>query len=193
MRSIPSITLLLGALLWGPAQADVTNPTPYDYDHPPARGREAGTYAFNSAGSAGPDCVFVLTGTAKQLPNPDGSGGTVCVKGGLDVRGTGPLCAAIMTQTTMLVVSGGTYRYNGDGTLCENLHIIGGPFAGQPITFHTYVDPKGRWLLPTAENIAYPCAGIVANGQIIGGVTAFKIGKHGDDPPGSGVLPCTNP
>jgi hypothetical protein len=194
MRSLASVVLLSGALLWGSSvRADVTNPTPYDYDRLPVPGVEGGTYAFNGAGSVGPDCVAAVTGTAKVLPNPDGTGGTICAKGSLDVRGTGPLCPVLMTQTTTPTVLGGTYTYNGDGTICENLHIVGGPFDGQPVTFHTFLDPKGRWALPTATNIAYPCPGIVANGQLIGSTTAFKIGKHGDDPPGSGLLPCTNP
>jgi len=194
MRFTACLGFFYGILFWAiPIAADVVNPTPYDYDSVPLPGAEAGTYAFNGASSAGPDCFLVITGTAKLLPNAERSGGTICIKGNIDVRGTGPLCPALMTQTTMLAVNSGTYSYNGDGTLCENVHIVGGPFDGQPLTFHTYVDPKGRWLLPTAENIAYPCPGIVANGQVIVSGTAFKIGTHGDDPPGSGMLPCTNP
>jgi len=90
-------------------------------------------------------------------------------------------------------VLGGPYTYNGDGTICENLHFIGGGLNGISATFHTYLDPKGRWILPTGQNIAYPCPGVAANGLVISHAVGFKISKFGDDPPGSGRLNCTNP
>jgi hypothetical protein len=182
------------ALLAGIAYADVTVTTPYDYDHPPKKGRERGTYMAAATGALGPDCFFTFIGTAKLLPNPDGSGGKHCTKGNVTLSGTGPLCALGPQMNGSLVVLGGTYVYNGDGTLCEHLKVIGGPLAGTDLSFHTYIDPKGRWAYVTVQNIAYPCADAPANQP---GATAsgpgFKIGKHGDDPPGSDQLPCTNP
>src|SRR3989442_732921 len=70
---------ILSVLLWAVAgRADVTDPTPYDYDHPPKAGREGGTYAFSATGSAGPDCVIALIGALKLLPNGAGTGGNIC-------------------------------------------------------------------------------------------------------------------
>jgi len=49
-------------------------------------------------------------------------------------------------------------------------------------------------VFPTTQDIAYPCANASSN---LTGLTTqgpgFKIGRFGDDPPGSGELPCTNP
>ncbi len=94
----------------------------------------------------------------------------------------------------MLVVIESDYTYNGDGTLCERARLVGGPLAGTEFPFHTYVDTNGRWVFPTTQDIAYPCPNAASN---LTGVNSqgpgFKIGRFGDDPAGSGVLPCTNP
>ena len=86
------------------------------------------------------------------------------------------------------------YTYNGDGTLCERVKIVGGPLDGMVFPLHTYVDTNGMWVFPTTQDIAYPCANASSN---VTGLTTqgpgFKIGRFGDDPAGSGVLPCTNP
>jgi hypothetical protein len=194
MRTTVSLGLLLGALLGaGSAAADVTDTTPHDYAHPPKAGRERGTYAFNGSGSAGADCYAAIDGTARFLPNAARTGGDLCVKFNFDTRGTGPLCPVAALFEGSIAVLGGTYTYNGDGTICENLHFIGGALDGMPATFHTFLDPKGRWILPTSQDIAYPCPGVPANGQTIGHAVGFKISKVGDDPPGSGTLNCTNP
>jgi len=44
-------------------------------------------------GSLGPDCFFTFIGTAKYLPNPDGSRGKHCTKGNVELTGSGPGCA----------------------------------------------------------------------------------------------------
>src|SRR5438105_15397733 len=76
MRHGRCLAAFLGVLLWGAAgQADITNTTPYDYDAPPRPGKERGTYMAAGTGSLGPDCFFTCIGTAKYLPNPDGSRG----------------------------------------------------------------------------------------------------------------------
>jgi len=191
---IGGLALLCSVLLGGRiVRADVTDTTPYDYDHPPKVGREAGTYGFTGSGAFGPDCVFVAIGTAKFLPNGAGTGGTFCSKLNLELRGSGPACASAPVAEPALAVVGGTYTYNGDGTICENLHIVGSPLNGMPMTFHTYVSPDGKTLVSSAQDIAYACPGIVPNGQITATAVSMKIGQHGDDPPGSGQLPCTNP
>jgi hypothetical protein len=196
MRTIVSLGILLGALLKaGLAVADVTDTTPYDYNHPPKPGRERGTYAFNGSGALGDDCYvsIVIVGVAKFLPNAAGGGGDLCLKFNFEAKGTGLFCPPAMLAQGSIGVLGGPYTYNGDGTICENLHFIGGALNGMPATFHTYLDPKGRWILPTGQNIAYPCPGVAPNGQVIGHAVGFKISKVGDDPPGSGMLNCTNP
>ena len=194
MRRIVSLGLLFGTLLQpGLAAADVTDTTPYDYSHPPKPGRERGTYAFNGSGALGPDCYVAIVGVAKFLPNAARTGGDLCLKFNFDSRGTGPFCPPAAMAEGTIGVLGGPYTYNGDGTICENLHFIGGALNGMPATFHTYLDPKGRWILPTGQDIAYPCPGVAANGQAIGPAVGFKISKFGDDPPGSGTLDCTNP
>jgi len=94
MRHERCLAAFLGVLLWGAAsRADITNTTPYDYDQPPAPGREQGTYMAAATGSFGPDCFFTAIGTAKYLPNPDGSGGKHCTKGNVELTGSGPGCA----------------------------------------------------------------------------------------------------
>jgi len=35
------------------------------------------------------------------------------------------------------------YTYNGDGTLCERVKIVGGPLDGMVFSLHTYVDTNG--------------------------------------------------
>jgi hypothetical protein len=72
---------------------------------------------------------------------------------------------------------GGPYFYNHDGTICENTKIVGGPFDGQPITFHDYVSPKGDMILVTDETIDYPCPGVTNQPTPIttGPVMGFKI------------------
>src|SRR2546428_7895379 len=114
-----SLAIQLGVFLSrGAARADVTDPTPYDYDHPPRPGREGGTWAFSGTGSAGPDCVFVIIGAAKFLPNGARTGGDICVKFNIDLRGTGPACALAPVIEPVLGVVKETYHVNGDGTLC---------------------------------------------------------------------------
>jgi hypothetical protein len=195
IASIRRTTLLFGvAVLARAASADVTVTTPYKYDRPPPKGTEGGTYMAAATGALGPDCFFTFIGTAKLLPNPDGTGGQHCFKGNTELSGSGPLCALKPALEGALFVAGGTYTYNGDGTLCESLKVIGGPLDGQALAFHTYIDPKGQWAYVTQQEIAYACPGVAAN---MDGVTSsgpgLKIGAHGDDPPGSGMLPCTNP
>src|SRR2546423_4475259 len=78
----------------GPVLADVVETTPYPYAKPPAPGIEKGTYAYNGSGFAGPDCFFTIAGTAKFLPNTDGSGGSLCAKSNIQFVGTGPFCTS---------------------------------------------------------------------------------------------------
>src|SRR3989441_10203170 len=147
------LAALLGVLLWGAAgRADITNTTPYDYDQPPAPGKEQGTYMAAATGSFGPDCFFTFIGTAKFLPNPDGSGGKHCTKGNVELTGSGPGCA-FKPFESMLVVIESDYTYNGDGTLCERARLVGGPLAGTEFPIHTYVDPNGRWVFVTTQDI----------------------------------------
>jgi hypothetical protein len=195
MRRMKWVGLLSGALLCATSvSADITNTTPYDYDRPPKPGKERGTYMAAATGALGPDCFFTFIGTAKLLPNPDGSGGKHCVKGNVELTGSGPLCALKPEAEGRLIVLDGTYTYNGDGTVCENMKIVGGVLDGTELPFHTYVDPKGKWVFPTTQDIAYPCSGAAANpaGMTLQG-PGYKISKFGDDPPRSGQLPCTNP
>src|SRR5881628_455696 len=94
MRHERCLAAFLGVLLWGATgRADITMTTPYDYDHPPKPGTERGTYMAAATGSFGPDCFFTFIGTAKYLPNPDGSGGKHCTKGNVELSGSGPGCA----------------------------------------------------------------------------------------------------
>ena len=188
------LAALLGVLLLGATgHADITNTTPYDYDHPPKRGTERGTYMAAATGSLGPDCFFTAIGGAKYLPNPDGSGGKHCTKINVELTGTGAGCAFKPFESMQVVIES-DYTYNGDGTLCEHARLVGGPLDGTEFPFHTYVAPDGRWVFPTTQDIAYPCPNAASNPT---GLTTqgpgFKIGEFGDDPPGSGVLPCTNP
>jgi hypothetical protein len=188
------VAALLGVLLWGAAgHADITDTTPYDYDRAPKPGRERGTYMAAATGSFGPDCFFTAIGTAKYLPNPDGSGGRHCTRVNVELSGSGPGCA-LKPFETMLVVLDADYTYNGDGTLCERARLVGGPLAGTEVPFHTYVAPDRSWVFPTTQDIAYPCPDPAPN---LPGLTlqgpGFKIGKLGDDPAHSGELGCTNP
>ena len=194
MRHGSWLAAVLGAALWtAAAHADITMTTPYDYDHPPRPGQEKGTYMAAATGSFGPDCFFTFIGTAKYFPNPDGSGGHHCTKGNVELSGTGPGCATKPLESMPLVIDA-TYTYNHDGTLCEHARLVGGPLDGTEFPFHTYVDPKGQWVFPTTQDIAYPCPNAASN---LTGVNSqgpgFKIGKFGDDPNGSGDLSCTNP
>ena len=145
----------------------------------------------------GTDCFATLVGAARFLPNASGTGGTLCAKSNIQLVGAGPVCAAAIATggQQQLFVFGGPYTYNPDGTICENLKIIGGLFDGQPITAHDYVSPKGDWILPTVESIDYPCPGLPQpqTGVLAGPATLFKISRIGDDPAGSGSLQCTNP
>jgi len=157
------LAALLGVLLWGAAsRADITNTTPYDYDQPPAPGKEQGTYMAAATGSFGPDCFFTAIGTAKYLPNPDGSGGKHCTKINVELSGSGPGCAFKPFETMPVVITA-DYTYNGDGTLCERAKLVGGPLDGTEFPFHTYVDANGRWVFPTTQDIAYPCPGAASN------------------------------
>jgi hypothetical protein len=191
MRSLKYLVLLLGVVWWGSSvYGDVTDTTPYDYDHPPRPGLEGGTYAISASGAAGPDCSAVAIGAAKLLPDVAGTGGKVCAKANFKLTGTGPACALAPLIDPVLQVAGGTYTRNGDGTACFNMKVIGGPLDGTPVTFHGYLDRAGRTAVLSLQDIAYPCPGIPANGPATASVAAFKISKHGDQPPGSGMLPC---
>ena len=195
MRHGRFLVTVLGVLAWGVAShADVTMTTPYDYQHPPKPGKERGTYMAAASGSLGPDCFFTFIGTAKYLPNPDGSGGRHCTKGNVELSGSGPACPIGKPFENLPVIVSGDYSYNGDGTLCERSRIVGGALDGFQFPFHTYVDPDGRWVFVTTQDIAYPCPNATPNPT---GLTSqgpgFKISKFGDDPEGSDDLPCTNP
>ena len=186
---------LLGVLLGGAAaRGDITNTTPYDYDHPPRPGKERGTYMAAATGSLGPDCFFTFIGSAKYLPNPDGSGGRHCTKGNVELSGTGPACPIGKPFENLLLVISADYTYNGDGTLCEHGRIVGGPLDGVEFPFHTYVDTNGRWVFVTTQDILYACPNVAPNPAMIDSQgPGFKIGKSGEDPAGSGDLSCTNP
>lgn len=192
MRSLIRLSLPLAALVWvGAAAADVTSSSPHDYDRLPRNGREGGTYAFNGYFSAGPPgCTGAVIGTAKFLPNPDGSGGQLCAKFNVEIEAG---CATAPLANSTLMAAAGTYTYNGDGTLCEQTVFVGGPLAGMSAVFHTYVDPKGRWLLASSQDVAYAGCGAPANGPVISNAIANKVSNRGDDPPGSGTLACTLP
>lgn len=191
---LPAVLALGLGLFWAVyTRADVTDSTPYNYVKVPAPGREGGTYAFTSYGALGaPGCTGTAIGAAKLLPNAERTGGSFCAKFNIQSEAGCPLAPGV--DPTLIVV-GGTYTLNGDGTLCENTAIIGGPLDGTPTVFHTYIDPKGKWLLASTQDIAYGCpdATIPDNGPLIANAVALKISELGDDPPGSGTLPCTNP
>ncbi|MGH7857456.1 MAG: hypothetical protein ACREQY_09005 [Candidatus Binatia bacterium] len=205
MRSFARLTVVCGILfLTGEVAADVTATSPYPYDDPPAPGVERGTFAFNGFAAAGPDCIAAVVGTAKFLPNADLSGGKICVKFNVDLRGTGALCASAPLIEGELGVLSATYTYNGDGTLCERAKFSIGPFKNVESMFHDSVAPDGSWVLVTNADIAYACpdalppsdVNVTADGisvRPIGTVTSLRIGAHGDDPPGSGELPCELP
>jgi hypothetical protein len=197
MRSTTRLGVLCGTLLCvSGAAADITDTTPYDYDKVPKKGREKGTYMAAATGALGPECFFTFIGTAKYLPNRDGTGGTHCTKGNIELTGSGPLCAAFKSiAEPVVIVTEATYTYNGDGTLCEKVKLVGGQLDGAEFPSHTYVDPQGRWVFVTTQDIAYACSGGAASNVV--GLNlqgpGFKISKAGDDPPGSDELPCTNP
>lgn len=161
-------------------------------------GIEQGTYAYNGSGYVGSDCFASFIGAAKFLPNVAGTGGTICAKANIQYEGAGPLCASLIGSGAdkQLSVLSGRYTYNHDGTLCENLKVVGGIFDGQNLTFHDYVSPKGDLIILDNININYPCP-VVTPAQTplatVGSTTLFKISKVGDDPPGSATLNCTNP
>src|SRR5437773_12041530 len=91
MKHGRSLAALFGFLLWGTAsRGDITNTTPYDYDQPPAPGKEQGTYMAAATGSFGPDCFFTFIGTAKYLPNPDGSAASPAPRANARLRGAAP-------------------------------------------------------------------------------------------------------
>lgn len=209
MRSVRCLTVLCGVLLWSSATlADVTDTTPYDYDKPPAAGKEGGTYAISATGTAGPGCSAVAVGTIKLLPNAAGTGGKACSKINFELDGTGPTCALAPMIEPVLQTVGGTYTLNGDGTACFRLAVIGGPLDGIPTAIHAYLSPDGKTAVFSNQDTAYPCPG--ASGPlgglpVIGGLlgsslplegattaagTSIKISRFGDEPPGSGKLPC---
>src|SRR5438093_12831345 len=65
------VAALFSVLVWGAAsRADITNTTPYDYDQPPAPGKEQGTYMAAATGSLGPDCFFTFIGDGQVPPEP---------------------------------------------------------------------------------------------------------------------------
>src|SRR5438552_18076945 len=95
MRHGRSLAALFGVLLWGTAsRGDITNTTPYDYDQPPAPGKEQGTYTAAATRPFGPACFFTLIGPAKFLPNPDGAGGTPGPRRDVALPASGPGCAS---------------------------------------------------------------------------------------------------
>lgn len=201
MKALRCFTVLCGVLLWGSAAyADVTDTTPYDYDSPPARGSEGGTYALSASGTAGPDCHAVAIGTIKLLPNAARTGGTVCAKVNFELDGLGPTCALAPVIEPVLQTAGGTYRLNGDGTACFRLKVIGGPLDGVPVSVHTYLSPDGKTGVFSNQDIAYKCPGAASllplplplpiEGATTASGTAIKISRSGDDPPGSGLLLC---
>jgi hypothetical protein len=198
MKSLLSIGSILGCVLWAAiGLADVSVTTPYPYDNPPPPGAEKGTYAYNGSGYAGPDCFTTIIGAVKFLPNSQGTGGTMCVKSNIQFVGGGPICLSEIASGAQkqLFLLSGPYYYNHDGTICENLQIVGGAFAGQPLTFHDYVSPNGSQILVDNQNIDYACPGVAQpqTGLVAGPANLFKISKVADDPPGSGKLDCTNP
>jgi len=78
--------------------------------------------------------------------------------------------------------------------LCERLKLVGGPLDGMEFPLHTYVDTNGMWVFVTTQDIAYPCPNAASNVlELNSQGPGFKIGRFGDDPAGSGELPCTNP
>lgn len=171
---------------------DPSDPTPYDYDNPPPPGAETGTYIATFVGSAG-GCFAVGTGTFKLLANPDGSGGRHLFRGTLALDKTFPQCASLGAQIAEgPAVIAGTYTYNGDGTLCEDLHIVGGPLDGEPAPALTYVSPDGSNIIPNFSDVRAHCPDVPAPGPafapLIGLGIGFRIGVFGDDPPGSGLL-----
>src|SRR5438105_10274359 len=152
-RWIPG--LMISLLLVSLCRADVIVTTPYPYDKPPAPGVEKGTYAFNGSGYAGPDCFTTIIGAAKFLPDGSGKGGSLCVKANITFDGAGPVCTSEIAsgQQKQLFVLDGPYYYNHDGTLCENVAIVGGAFNGQSLTFHDYVSPDGKLIFLTGAPI----------------------------------------
>src|SRR5713226_121097 len=91
--------LLCAGSLWG----DVTDSTPYDYGTLPQSGIERGTYVFNGYFSDGPpNCNGVAIGTAKFLPNGQGTGGTFCAKFNVQVEPSCPLGAATNSQLAVI-------------------------------------------------------------------------------------------
>src|SRR5204863_5018916 len=156
MRHGRCLAAFLGVLLWGAVgYADITNTTPYDYDSPPTPGKERGTYMAAGTGSFGPDCFFTFIGTAKYLPNRDGSGGKHCTKGNVELTGSGPGCA-FKPFESMLVVIESDYTYNGDGTLGRQSTRLTARHAETPYAVHSYKNPKGRSLLVTTQDLAHP-------------------------------------
>ena len=138
MRQRPWLAALSGILMCGAAaHADITMTTPYDYQHPPKPGKERGTYMAAATGALGPDCFFTFIGTAKYLPNADGSGGRHCTKGNIELSGTGPACPIGKPFENLPVITVADYTYNGDGTLCERVTIVGGPLDGFEFPLHT--------------------------------------------------------
>ena len=194
-------SVLVVAFTSGSAFADITASTHHPYDDPPKPGVEEGTYHFHGITAAGPDCMVTVVGTSKFLPNRDGSGGRICAKFNVDLRGTGALCVAAPLVEGELGILTATYTYNGDGTLCERAKFSIGPFKDVESMFHDYVAPDGSWVTVTNADIAYDCPNAMPPGDFsislkgvsarpIGTATNFRIGKHGDDPPGSGELAC---
>src|SRR5207247_4740877 len=126
MRDRRWLAALLGVLLWGAAGlADITNTTPYDYDSPPTPGKERGTYMAAGTGSFGPDCFFTFIGTAKYLPNRDGSGCKHCTKGNVELTGNDAGCA-FKPFKSMLVVVESHYTSNCYGTFCGRARLLRG-------------------------------------------------------------------
>jgi len=57
----------------------------------------------------------------------------------------------------MPVVNLADYTYNGDGTLCERVKIVGGPLDGMVFPLHTYVDTNGMWVFVTRSPVGSSC------------------------------------
>ncbi len=170
------------------------DPTPYPYDCVPPRGAEEGTYIAQFSGSLA-GCYFTSIGTARLLPNADGSGGTHCFVTTLDMDTTNPLCIAVanLGGEGIAVRFRGTYTYTGDGDLCEVFQIIGGLLDGATFPALTQVLPDGNLVVSTLDVRSFcpePPASRPGTPTLLGTGIGHRIGEKGDDPRGSGKLDC---
>src|SRR5438034_10556358 len=94
MKHGRSLAALFGVLLWGTAsRGDITNTTPYDYDQPPAPGKEQGTYMAAATGSFGPDCFFTAIEIGREPRSARGYGGEHGTKLNVKLSERGRRCA----------------------------------------------------------------------------------------------------